>query len=61
MKKVKLVATWRREYWDNPLHYPGCDYAQDMAEMDQQNGSPMDIFDHDDSVFTVEVAKEQAE
>lgn len=55
--KVKLRATWVREYWADPDHYEGCDTPEDMAALDQSGGYPLDVMDHQDSVFTVTVAE----
>ncbi|HHA2835986.1 TPA: hypothetical protein ACOFCN_000306 [Stenotrophomonas maltophilia] len=60
MNKVKLVATWTRVYWADPKHYKGCDTPEDMAQLDQDAGSPMDIMDREDSNFTVTVAPEES-
>ena len=58
MNKVKLIATWTRTYWADPKNYEGCDTPEDMAALDQEHGSPMDIFDNEDSEFTVLVCNE---
>lgn len=57
--RVKLRATWAREYWADLRHYEGCDTPEDMADVDENSGYPEDILDHVDSVFTVTVVGEE--
>ena len=60
-KKVKLRATWVREYWADPKNYEGCDTPEDMASLDQSQcvGYENDLLDYPDSVLTVTVAEVQ--
>jgi hypothetical protein len=58
-KRVKLRATWTREYFADPRDYEGCDTPEDMASLDEEGGYPMDILDHDESVFSVTVVGEE--
>lgn len=58
-KKIKMRATLVREYWADPSHYDGCETPEDMAKLDASGGC-LDLLDHEDSVFTVEVAEDQS-
>lgn len=57
--RVKLRATWVREYWADLKDYEGCDTPEDMASLDQIQceGYENDLLDYPDSVFTVTVAE----
>lgn len=55
--RVKLRATWVREYWADPKHYDGCDTPQDMAALDARAEWPSGMLDHEESVFTVTVVE----
>lgn len=56
-KRVKLRATWVREYWADPKYYVGCDIPEDMAALDAMEEWPIHMLDHEDSVFTVTVVE----